>query len=152
MELRFETEVSSLRAAISGGSSPLLMGVQAIANDMTARTNNLLTLATANSVGLASIETTVTAASAAMTLQGQQIQTAVTAQGAQIEANVAAQADEIAADTSTQLAAYGPVLAFESVYDTFEILADLSSSGCRAAPPILWACSNLRRCRPDPPG
>ena len=76
----------------------------AVANDMTARSNSLLTMTTANSIGLAAVQTTVDSAQAAMTLQGQAIQAAVAAQGVEISANVASQAVQIAADTSTQLA------------------------------------------------
>ena len=61
-------------------------------------------MTTANSIGLAAIQTTVDSAQAAMTVQGQAIQAAVAAQGEEISANVASQAVAIAADTSTQLA------------------------------------------------
>ena len=53
-------------AALGGSDSPLALGVQAIANDMQARTADLLTAATANTNRLHSLETAVSSAQVAV--------------------------------------------------------------------------------------
>jgi len=108
---RLYCSTGSLIDGISCHAFPHVCFAMAVANDMTTRSNNLFTMATANTVALGSIQTTIGSAQAAMTLQGQNIQAAVSQQAQAIEESVASQATAIATDTSTQLAAAAGQLA-----------------------------------------
>ena len=95
------TLIVTRMTTLGGSESPLALGVQAIANDMQARTSDLLTLANSNANGIESMQAQVAAAGTAMnTMANSMAQASVVAADA-IDARV----DSAMAEMSSVLAA-----------------------------------------------
>ena len=93
---------------LGGSESPLALGVQAIANDMQARTSDLLTLANNNANGIESMQAQVAAAGTAMnTMANSMAQASVVAADA-IDARVDSAMAEMSSVLQPTMSPPGP--------------------------------------------